>query len=389
MNQPERIAQIDVIRGVAVLGILTVNILLTAFPFSLAGNPVAAGPVDPLSQAWWLITTILFEGKFVTIFSALFGASLLLVGGEGQDRARNAIARRRLAWLLVFGLIHGAIVWYGDILLWYAICGAVAYLVRGWRPRWLLVGGLLLCLLTMTLDTMTALEPAEPGERFVTAKALAHSLAAFHGGLAHTQAMNFKFWLGIGAQMGLFYSWITLGLMMIGMALLKTGALAGRLSTAFYGTSLAVGALALTAIAIPSLMLAAGGFRSDALDTAAWVINTFAAPLVALGYLSAVVLVLKAGWVPRAMRALGQVGRMAFSNYIAQSLIMTGLLWGGRGLGLFGQLSLAQVALVVLAVWTAQLIWSPLWLARFHYGPLEWVWRRLSYAQPTPFLRKL
>lgn len=382
-SEAYRIAEVDVLRGAAVLGILAVNIGVTAQPIYLAAEPSLTGPVAPWDVAAWLAVEILFTGKFVTIFSVLFGASLLLVGGEGDEPGPNAVLRRRLGWLLVFGLVHGALIWWGDILLSYALWGFLAMRMRHRSPRWLLIVGLSLMAVTGGLeliDTMISSPADDP-----TAAELAERLERFRGDLAQTQAANLGSW-SVGFWGSLFtYGFVTTGLMLVGMALLKAGVLQGRRSGGFYGWCIAAGLLATVAVAVPNLQCALSGFQDDAAYDRAWVINTFAAPVVALGYLGVVVLV---GWRQgAAARWLAPVGRMAFSNYIGQSLVMTGLFWGGRGLGLYGRLDEAALLGVVVCVWAAQLILSRLWLTGFHYGPLEWVWRRLSSGQPTPFLR--
>ncbi len=115
--------------------------------------------------------------------------------------------------------------------------------------------------------------------------------------------------------------------------------------------------------------------------------NDIFAPVVALAYASVMILVLRFG-AGLMLGPLKAVGRMAFTNYLTQTLIMTTIFYTGRGLGWFGLMDWPQLWMVVGCVWVAQLIWSPLWLSRFEMGPLEWVWRRLTYARPVP-LRKV
>jgi len=378
-----RIGEIDVLRGAAVLGILAVNMGVTAQPVHLVAEPSLTGPVAPWDLAAWLLVEIFFTGKFVTIFSALFGATLLLVGGEGEDLERNRVLRRRLLWLLLFGLVHGALIWWGDILLSYALFGLIALRFRHRSPRWLLIVGLLLMVTTGALEvigTLTSLSAQDP-----SLAELAEKLARYRGDLALTQASNLENWSN-GYLGSLFtYGFVTTGLMLVGMALFKSRVLQGGRSDAFYRWSMVAGGLALAAVAVPNIRYALSGFQADDAYDQAWLVNTFAAPVIALGYLGVVVLACRRQGA--VARWLGPVGRMAFSNYIAQSLIMTGLFWGGRGLGLYGRLDEAALLGVVVVVWTVQLVLSGWWLTRFHYGPLEWVWRRLSSGRPTPFLR--
>jgi uncharacterized protein len=142
----QRIEALDLLRGVAVLGILLVNAPSFAMPPEIGDTPTLSPlPFGPADAALWWIKHVLFEQKFVTLFSMLFGVSVFLVGGPGGPdrgaRARRAVLWRRILWLAVIGALHGALVWFGDILLLYAMAGLVMIFCRGWGPvRLTLVG---------------------------------------------------------------------------------------------------------------------------------------------------------------------------------------------------------------------------------------------------------
>jgi uncharacterized protein len=209
------------------------------------------------------------------------------------------------------------------------------------------------------------------------------TIAGFAGdGLSSTRE-NIREWREL-LPFYLFFAPRTLAVMMFGLALFKVGVLQGRRSTRFYLMLVALGAAAAAVIGANASALLAENFAFPEALGVRQAPNHFLGPVVSLGYVGLVALALRAGWFARAARVIGAVGRMAFTNYLAQSLIMTTIFYGGRGFGLFGQLDRPEYTLIVLTVWALQLAWSPLWLSRFRMGPLEWAWRRLSYRRPLP-----
>ncbi len=389
-SQADRIASLDVLRGLGILGILAVNASVFAQPFALQFDPVLLGPMDPDSTTLWGVVHVAFERKFVTLFSMLFGASILLVGGEPGDRDRTPVLYRRLGWLALFGLIHGALIWYGDILLCYAVSGFVAALFRGWSAKRLLITGALMTLATAGFEAADywagALGGADSAALpFTSLESARQEIAAFSGTFQTSLQANVEHWI-VMAGYTVFFVPSTLGLMMIGMGLFKTGVLGAGRSAGLYLAMAAAGVVAMALLAGATSREIAGGF-GDAVDTA-WrgSINSVLAPVMTLGYVGLVCLAMKTP-LRALLRPLAATGQMAFTNYLTQSLIMTGVFYGGRGLELFGALTLAEVAPVVIAIWAAQLIWSPLWLAAFRYGPFEWIWRSLTLGRPAPFRR--
>jgi uncharacterized protein len=183
-----------------------------------------------------------------------------------------------------------------------------------------------------------------------------------------------------------FYGPMTLGLMMLGLALFHTGVLTGRASRGRYLGLVAIGAAALAVIGWNAADQLRDGFPSA---TRAWdyIPNLTLAPLVSLGYVGLIGLALQSDRFSGVKAALAAVGRMAFTNYLVQSLIMTTVFYGGRGLGLFGRLDWTAWTLMVLAVWAFQIGASSWWLSRWRMGPMEWLWRRLSYGRPVPLSR--
>lgn len=401
MTHPEpakRIQTLDVLRGFALLGILAVNAPYFAAPWQTAFNPTLAPLAVDAETAWsWFAPHVFFEMKCITLFSMLFGVSLYLVGGERDDREKGANLRRRLGWLLVFGLLHGALIWFGDILLMYAICGFIAMLARSWKPLTLIIVGVSLyavsSLLTVGGGAAMALMPPETLAEMSaamwapSAEEIARITAAYQGGLISATVQNVTEWASF-LQYGLIgFGPRTIGMMMIGLALFKTGFFSGRSPAWVYLIFVVIGLVALALVAWQAQLNYAAEFDFIHFHSRGSAANALLSPLITLLYASLLILLVKWGGVFKLLTgALAPVGRMAFTNYLTQSLIMTTIFWGGRGFGLFGEVTRPQLIGIVVAIWVLQLIWSPLWLSRFKMGPLEWVWRRLTYKGDVALL---
>lgn len=384
-----RIASLDLIRGFALLGVLAVNAAFFAAPIVSVINP-AYGPlaVTPGTSWSWFVPYVFFEYKSMALFSMLFGASLFLVGGERGDPVRASGLHRRLAWLAVFGVLHGVLLWYGDILLSYAMMGALVMLARSWQPRGLLILGVILFTVSMGVIGAVAamiltMSPADQATFAATswappAEYLARAIAAYHRGWGVAQLNNFASWIEFQLQTLILLSLRTAGLMLIGMALFKNGFLTGAASQRTYVWTTAIGAAALAVMVWNGWDIARQGFAMPRLQGTGTLILASLSPIVALGYAAALVLILRAGWLHWLTTALAAVGRVAFTNYLSQSIVMSTIFWSGRGLGLYGELSRPKVMTIALALFVAQMIFSSWWLRRHDHGPFEAVWRRLS-----------
>ena len=388
----QRIKSLDVLRGLAILGILAVNAPFFSAPWQAAVNPT----LEPLAindaNAWsWFVPHVFFEVKFITLFSLLFGASLFLVGGARSDLERGKVLRRRLFWMLIFGIVHGAAIWFGDILTVYAISGFIMLFARSWRPRTLLVtGGVLYVLLcglaalsagALTLISANSVEEMRLQVWAPVAESVEATIAAFGGSFSDSLNANFEAWKAF-MPFEIFNTVPrTIALMMIGLGLFKVGFLSGKAPLVAYASGIAVGAVALAIVAYQATLNSAAGFDFVHMQTRGALVNPALSILISLAYASALILCVKAGVLTFLTNALAPVGQMAFTNYIAQSVIMTTIFYGGRGLGLYGEVERDTLMGVVGGVWALQLVWSPLWLSRFKMGPLEWVWRRLSYGK--------
>lgn len=399
VREQSRIKSLDVMRGFAVLGILIVNAAYFAAPWQTGLNPSLPPLAVSEETLWsWFIMHVFFEFKCITLFSLLFGVSIYLVGGERSDKARGALLRSRLFWLLVIGVIHATLIWNGDILVTYAITGFLVMFVRSWTPRTLLLVGALLLIVSIGAQSMFALfidyvptpklEEIEAQIFTPSREDVQATIAAYQAGLISATRENASTWLEFLANSLPSLVIRTAGVMMIGMALFKVGFLSGNARAWVYGAVAALGAAALALIGYQAWLNAEGGFAFRHMMAGGAFANTALSIFGSLGYASALILLVKAG-ARFVTEPLAAVGRMAFTNYLTQSLIMTTIFWGGRGFGLYGEVDRPTLMGIVVAVWVLQLIWSPLWLAWFEMGPLEWVWRRLSYGRPVAITRDI
>jgi uncharacterized protein len=416
----ERILSIDVIRGFALLGILVLNILSFGLPAAALFNPLAKGGFTGLNFGEWVLSTLVFEHKMMSIFSMLFGAGLLLFTdraiARGQSPAR--LFYRRAGILLVFGLLHAYLFWEGDILYTYALCGMVLYLVRNWRPSVLLVVGVIALLPPAVLapfsagyfaqarEASTRVEAAQAAGKTASDKdkELAKIWIEFRRGFHPTEedlAQEIKLKgqgsyfeilrerapdvLFMQTALFLYYlGWDALGRMLIGISLMKLGVFSADRSRRFYLTMMLAG----YGVGLP--LVAFGGYQDVQhqfdvvyLFSGGMWYNDFGSIPVALGHVGALILLYKSGALTWLTRRLAAVGRMALSNYLMHTILCTTLFYG-YGFGLFGKLDRVQLLGVVLAIWALQLWLSPIWLRYFRFGPAEWLWRTLTYGKAQP-----
>lgn len=387
----DRVFTLDMLRGLAILGILAVNAISFAWPVELmmAEQPPTtnAGHYDMLG--YWAVD-VFFQDKFRSLFSMLFGVSVFLVGGEIADRMRGKLLVRRLLWLGLFGLIHGLVFWYGDILFHYAYCGLILMLMRSWSAKRLLwVGfgvtlawGLLSFLMTWGMANMPAefaaqMEQGQPGIGAV-APAIEAYVSSGHW------LPNAMAWAMFQLMISPFMALVTVPLMMIGLGLFKTGFLSGKAPVWVYGLFILIGGANLAAFASLRWQDLAAG-EADPTGGLGNALGSFA-PFITLFYVSVLILLARFG-LKFVVAPLAPVGRMAFTNYLTQTLIMTSLYYMPWGPQWFGQHGSFEMWQVVGAIWLAQLIWSPLWLSVFQMGPLEWLWRCLTYGRFVPLAK--
>ncbi len=397
----DRIATLDIVRGVAVMGILAMNVVAFAMPFQAYLNPVAYG-IESAADLWsWYLSFILVDGKMRGLFSFLFGASVLLVlqRAEAAGTSPERVHFRRMAWLWVFGLLHFYLVWFGDILALYAPLGMLAWFLADRSPRALIGIGAAFILIQFLLFASFAIMffPAEaaaaaPGARAETVaawRAMSSEFAALPGpALAADLALYRGDYAGIvthrivdqGADpfTALFlFGWETFGYLLFGMAALKSGFLAGAWDDRRYARVVAWGfGLGIPIYALLGGLVWRAGFGVPELVAGSLAATVLVRPVMIVATAALIILATRRGGGPLVAR-IAAAGRAAFTNYLGTSLIMTGLFYG-YGLGWYGTLSRAELWLVVLPMWALMLLWSKPWLDRFRYGPFEWLWRSLA-----------
>jgi uncharacterized protein len=420
----ERFFAVDVLRGFALLGILAMNIVGFGWPEAAYEDPFRGGGFEGLNRGVWFGNHLFFEAKMMTIFSMLFGAGLVLMDQRAEKRGAKirGIYYRRVLWLLVIGLIHSYLIWWGDILVLYAECGLFLYFFRNLRPWTLIVLGISAMLILVpwmlgfakTIDYMRAASDryeaqTQAGEKhrgvdhmlrdFWTEhlrddilpgaekkakdwdKEMAVHRGSYLGIIKHrapkllkTQIFGFLFGGGFFAM----------SRMLVGMGLMKLGVFSAQRSRKFYLWTVGLGyGIGLPLMVFDAIELIRHKFSFDYMIHGGVLYNLFGSLVVALGHVGLLMLIVQSGAIGWLTTRLAAVGRMALSNYLFDSIVCTALFYG-YGFGLFGQINRTGLAAIVLTIWTIQLLVSPIWLKYFRFGPAEWLWRSLTYWRLQP-----
>ncbi|MDR8562110.1 hypothetical protein XC74_00450 [Klebsiella pneumoniae] len=371
----ERNVTLDFVRGVAILGILLLNISAFGLPKAAYLNPAWSGSAS-LSDAWtWALLDLLAQGKFLTLFALLFGAGLQLLLPRGKRWIQS-----RLTLLALLGFIHGLFFWDGDILLAYALVGLVSWrMVReAHHVKSLFNTGVVLYLTGIAVLVLLGLISGTAANRSWAPDAANLQYEQYwklHGGMeavSNRADMLSDNLLALGAQ----YGWQLAGMMLMGAALMRSGWLKGQFSLRHYrrtGALLVAAGMAVNLPAIFAQWYLAWDYRWCAFLLQAP--RELSAPLQAIGYAA-----LAWGYWPQLCRfrlvgAIACVGRMALTNYLLQTLICTTLFYH---LGLFMRFDRLQLLAFVPPIWAVNLLVSSLWLRRFRQGPVEWLWRQLT-----------
>lgn len=401
----ERYVSLDAIRGFAVMGILLMNIVAFAMPETAYFNPAAYGGTGTADLISWATMFVLVDSKMRSLFSMLFGASMLLVYERAQDKDGNGaqVHLKRMLWLLLFGLIHFYFIWFGDILFLYAGCGIVGLFLlnkdEGQLKRlatWLISANLILFGSMIIIFWIIAFVTSQPGADAYLIKSHSELMADIGNPTLSAAAKDVALHLGTYAQIiwdrlsnktfdplwGFASSALeTLGLMALGMMFIRNGFLTGEWDEARYAKTMKRAYL----IGIPpSIGLAIWSWLSG-FDPVVVLGNMMAwsTPFriaVMIGHAALFMLITKRFARSEWMARIVATGQAAFSNYLGTSILMTFLFYG-YGLGWYGQISRVEAYAVVPVVWLLMLLWSKPWLDRFRYGPLEWLWRSLARGE--------
>ena len=417
----DRIEALDFMRGCVLFGILLMNI--TAMGLAKAyTNPRNAGLESPADLWAWIITEVGFEGTQRAIFSMLFGAGVLLFVSRGEKAGRGDavdLFLRRTLWLVALGMINAwVLLWEGDILYAYGLTGLAVVAFRGLSARALLALGLAGLLFNAGLGAKDAIDMhaaraeaaaalvakqsgrqlSKPQQEAVEAWEKASSrYVAGPGEVAEAnQAMQGGYltaWPHVTRAVVFMQSWYMyryffdiFAMMLIGMALLKAGVLTLEAPSRVYWWMLVGGyAVGLTTNIIETRWIIDNGFSAEAFARAA-ITYDLGRLAMAAGHLGAMLLFCRSGAIGWLRRSLTAVGRMALTNYLTHSAVALILF---VGLGLFGKLARHELYYIVFAIWAVQLILSPIWLRHYRFGPVEWLWRALTYGKAPPFRKRV
>jgi uncharacterized protein len=417
----ERIDSVDVLRGFSLLGILLMNIVSFGLPFAAYNNPSAYGGADGANLAFWLTNQVLFEGKMRAIFSMLFGASVIILTSRAERRGAGVeladIYYRRTLWLILIGLLHGYLIWYGDILFAYGVVGLALFPFRKLSGRALVIIGASILLFHSlqglgamvhfrdlqkkvagidaaqgTGKTLTEEQTATKKEWDDMRKMLNPDQKAIEKEIKETRSgyiSNLAHRAPITASMQSdmlyrFLIWDVAGMLILGMGLMKLGVFDASRGYGFYAKMAAIG----FGIGIPLNWSMASLWMQSGFDFVAMFGYIMATSdpgrfTVAAGHTAIIMMVVKSGSLRWITEPLSKVGRMALSNYLLTSILCT-LFFYGYGFGMFAKLQRAELLYVLGAVWIINLVFSVVWLRYFRFGPAEWAWRSLTYWKKQP-----
>ncbi len=419
VSRGERIASIDVLRGFALLGILVMNIPFFALSMFGWSDPSITGGFEGWDLTTWKIGEMFFNLKMMAIFSMLFGAGVVIFSqrSEAKGVSAGSLHYKRMGWLFLIGMVHAYAIWFGDILVAYAMIGCIVFLFRKF-PGWLLVSA---APIVMSVAVLTGIGFGFGIDEARTAMLEAQAVLDAGGVPTDEQNTALNVWTDQfsdfypdetllawerelrnekGAEILVEHAkdvvfmqtlmmlvwgvWRVGGLMLLGMGLYKLGVFNASKSKKFYVSMIVIG----FGVGLPMVWLGMNAMLRNNFDAIEFqkhdsIWNYYGSILVALGYIGLIMLVCKLGALKWLTNALSAVGRMALTNYLLQSILCT-FLFNWWGLGLWGTMSRSELLLVVGAVWLLQLIVSPIWLSRFRFGPMEWAWRSLTYWKRQP-----
>lgn len=418
LDQKQRIHSIDVLRGIAVFGILLMNIAGFGLPMPAYGDPSIAGGANGLNLYTWITTSLFFEGTMRAIFSMLFGAGFIILTSRHEDKGVGLevadVHYRRVIWLVIFGLIHAYfLLWTGEILFSYGIMGLFLFPFRKLAPKVLFIAGIVLIsigtfwdlmeyrlLKTTYEDSIVIKKEKEAGnelsgeqkktlekwegivkEKKPSEKVIQERTKAMHKGyfsIVKTLApINYQLQQMFPYRYDV---WDVLSMMFIGMALFKWKFFNASKSYRTYWFIALIGyVIGITINVLETKHIIANDFSIMSFSESGRTYNV-GRFFTAMGHIGLIMIFCKSGILRFLSTGLAAVGKTALTNYIMHTVVCN-IVFLGFGFSLFGKLERYELYYVVFSIWLFQLIVSPLWLRKFNYGPLEWGWRYLIYKQ--------
>ncbi len=427
VQQIERIDILDCLRGIAILGILLMNIPSFSLPGVVGHDPSTLNELGTINYYVWYVVNWGFDGTQRALFSILFGAGILLFVGRKEKNLEGLQPAdyffRRQLWLIVFSLFDVYILlWNGDILFDYACYGMLLFTFRKLSPQKLLLAASICLLLIIARDNrdlyeqkkmirvgeaaaaidttkfkLTSLQQEQLGnmtafkERFTKENKLKRKEATIEKVRGNYESVyNFRTGMYIDNIVEYTYlqCWDVFMFMLLGMAFFKMGILTGEASTKTYFWLMAIGlgaGLTLSYFFIQA-RIDVGFNWFEYFKHLSFNYYQLTRALRTLGIFGLIMLLYKSGWFGWLFSMLRPVGQMALTNYLTQSIIC-GILFNGFAFGLFGKLQRYEVYLVVASIWLFQIIYCNIWMRYFLYGPFEWLWRSLTYWRKQPFVK--
>jgi len=399
VEKTNRIQSIDLLRGIAILGILIMNIQSFAMPSAAYNNPLAFGDLTGLNKMTWILSHLFADQKFMSIFSILFGAGIILITEKKELFTGSSLKLHytRNLILLLIGLLHAHLIWYGDILVAYALCSFIVYPLRKLSPKKLLITGLLIVSVPSFLNGFFQFSlPYMPASELQdlrldwapTNELIEQEITAFTGSISSQIKINSQQALFLETFVFLIqFLWRAGGLMLVGMALFRWGVLSAERSRSFYLKSAFYSLIIGFPIVIYGIYMnftMNWDFQYSMFTGSQF--NYWGSLFVAYGYISLIMVFAQSDNYYTMKKHLASIGQMALTNYILHSFIGV-LIFFGIGFGFFGKIDRSLQILIVGIIWIFQYLTSEKWLNSYKFGPLEWVWRSLTYGKKQPFLR--
>ncbi|MBS4177427.1 DUF418 domain-containing protein [Lederbergia citrea] len=379
IDSAERIQSLDVLRGFSLLGIFLINMISFHSPFSYY-NPYEWWKYGDLTVFTWL--DILVQGSFYPIFAMMFGYGMVIM--MQRSKVKNVsfwkISVRRLLILLLFGVFHAFLIWYGDILITYAVMGLVLLLfLRISGPILISIGAILYILPQLFIGGMLILaslfDSASLAD-FYDIVGLQQSAETYaNGSFLEITAQRFADWSVNNNLAGfLLYLFMILPLMMVGAGAAKLHWLqkANRQKKKWLLILMITLPLGLAAKMLP--------FFLETSLSIQYIQDTIGGPILAVAYVAIIVLLMSNRMIAKLFKPFASAGRMSITIYLSQSLIGT-MIFYNYGLGLYGQMSMATGTLLAVAIFAIQVMVAEIWLTKFKYGPVEKLWRLLTYGR--------
>jgi uncharacterized protein len=419
----ERVTSLDVMRGIVLCGILLMNIN----GFGLSGayvDPTVSGGAEGWNLGVWIASNLFFEGTMRALFSLLFGVGMFILLDRFDKKNAGIKAAdiyfRRLLWLLFFGLVHGyLLLWRGEILFEYALMGFFVYSFRKMSSKYLVLIAVFLFSIgslwnyvdyrnDVAMMEQVALAETYKDQGTPLTKPMKDAVSRwdqkqyersqefidFEEESMRKGYVDVVIYLApINTLFNTYFAyrydlWDILPMMLLGIALFKWKILSGAKTFRFYAVMVLLGygiGFLVNYYEITSIM--ASDFSYLGFSKSNMTYDLGRVP-VAMGHIGMIMIFTKISILEWLKHSLAAVGKMALTNYLMHSVICM-FVFTGVGFGLFGKLERFELLYVVFSIWLFQMILSPIWLMYFHFGPIEWLWRRLSYLQNPPFRKRL